>query len=185
MPTDEGIFPKVGNDPIYYSEINRLMSVPRILGSIFTASFSSGTNYTTLGSVLIPTGSIVNPMRIYIDGAYGKSNSINGSISYQVGISGTNDYTETTDLIAVSKNGTENSRFNFNLYIGSPQFDNGAANYGIVGTLIDANLTTPVTDINIQNYHPSLTVPMVVFLRGNLSAAGNPAVMRGVNFSML
>ena len=45
MPTSEGIFPKAGGDPVYYSEVNRFASSPQFI--------SIGSFSTPLGSVLI------------------------------------------------------------------------------------------------------------------------------------
>jgi hypothetical protein len=63
MVTAEGIFPKVGNDPLYASEVNILAGIGRsYVGT--TASFASGTNYTTIGSIVINAGNLPSYPRI-------------------------------------------------------------------------------------------------------------------------
>jgi hypothetical protein len=84
MVTAEGIFPKVGNDPLYASEVNILAGIGRsYVGE--TALFGSGTNYTTVGSIVINAGNLPNYPRIDIN-FYQTSGGASEQI--QFGISG-------------------------------------------------------------------------------------------------
>lgn len=82
MPTAEGTFPKIGGDPLYFSEANRLGRAPQVIANqIFPAI--SGTAPITLGSWLLPVGSfigstagLINMHFMYdtLDGGGGASN---------------------------------------------------------------------------------------------------------------
>lgn len=60
MVTAEGTFPKIGNDPVYASELN--MFNPKIIGYINVANWTdqsygtSGTNYQNIGGSLVYPG---------------------------------------------------------------------------------------------------------------------------------
>ena len=84
MPTAEGIYPKLGGDPIYYSELNQLHKSLKLLGAGSTAVCASGTGPSIAGSVLIPASSVSNPGRIDVN--YWVSGPLN--TGYQIGISG-------------------------------------------------------------------------------------------------
>ena len=64
MVTAEGKFPKIGNDPVYNSEINRFAGAGQL---IFMGSFIdlvSSTEFQDFGSVVINPGSLTNPCQI-------------------------------------------------------------------------------------------------------------------------
>jgi hypothetical protein len=88
MPTAEGVFPKVGNDPIYYSEINQFASAGKFIAA---GSFpvTSGTSYQSAGSVLIGAGSVSNPCLINVDW---RVDTTEDSASARVNFSGLSTY---------------------------------------------------------------------------------------------
>src|SRR3990167_7387334 len=66
MPKAEGIFPKVGGVPIYFSEANRFAGYKTFfIGS--TASGGGGGAYVGVGSVLIGAGSVSNPCVLHFN----------------------------------------------------------------------------------------------------------------------
>lgn len=88
MATSEGVFPKVGNDPIYYSEVNRFAGAGQFIKIGSTIGITSGTNYQDAGSILIAAGSLSNPFTLMF-------NSLNDAqgggqtMAYNIYISGT------------------------------------------------------------------------------------------------
>ena len=58
MPTAESVFPKIGNDPLYASEVNRFS--PKLIGytSDNTRSNGSGTTYVPLGTTISYSGTV-------------------------------------------------------------------------------------------------------------------------------
>jgi len=70
MPTAEGVFPKVGNDPIYYSEVNL---IPRHIGSVYISGLTtSSSSYVNAGSsiTIIPASGIKMVMAEFIGTMY-------------------------------------------------------------------------------------------------------------------
>jgi len=59
--TAEGIFPKIGGDPLYYSEANRFAGAGNFIAGGSTARLPSGTAIQYAGSIVIPPGSLYNP----------------------------------------------------------------------------------------------------------------------------
>ena len=57
MPTAEGVFPKVGGDPGYYSEVNYLARGGGI-GTMLWRLSNSGTTWQDAGSIIVNPGSI-------------------------------------------------------------------------------------------------------------------------------
>src|SRR3990167_5667125 len=57
MPTAEGVFPKQGGDPGYYSEVNYLARGGGV-GTFLWRLTNSGTAWTDAGSIIVNTGSI-------------------------------------------------------------------------------------------------------------------------------
>ena len=58
MPTAESVFPKIGNDPLYASEVNRFS--PKLIGytSDNTRLNGSGTTYVPLGTTISYSGTV-------------------------------------------------------------------------------------------------------------------------------
>lgn len=163
--TAEGVFPKVAGDVAYASEANRFASSPYTVGSLFTTgSFTSGTNYTTLGSFLIPAANVSNPLRIYIDGTYARLTGA-GSISYSYVLSGT---TTTFPAMTVTPQGTSLSQFNTKFFLGSPYIGSTTSTFWTVNGLnIEAYSSLTDLGANGSSFNPN--IPMVVFLKGNAS----------------
>jgi len=62
MVTAEGVFPKIGNDPLYASEVNNFSNSSQFVGLISViGSVTSGGGFTNFGSVFIGPGSINRP----------------------------------------------------------------------------------------------------------------------------
>lgn len=59
MPTAQDIFPKVGNDPLYDSEVNRLNRISQTIFAGSTINIGSSTATQTIGSHLINNGSFL------------------------------------------------------------------------------------------------------------------------------
>lgn len=90
MVTAEGVFPKVGGDPIYYSEANRFRE--KVIGwNAHPNQFTSGTAYQIAGSYLY-TGVYPSIICDHLDtsvSAIGDSSNINTNINLRLSYSGT------------------------------------------------------------------------------------------------
>ena len=82
MATAEGTFPKVGNDPVYASEVNKFAGAGQFLGIGSFPTISSGTDLQNCGSIFIPAGSLSNPANILIQ--YGVTKNANDFVRIQV-----------------------------------------------------------------------------------------------------
>ena len=150
MPTAENIFPKVGNDPLYASEVNRFSQGGRFITAGSFIVIPSGTAATndgvprilTAGSILIPAGSLVNTsnpiqttMYIYAD--------MPGSSRFRVNVSGAGILnTDISDNIGSSSNTDYRKNFfQLQTFYGSPVFDNSFIRYvNNTGDTNNANL---------------------------------------------
>ena len=67
MPTAENVFPKVGNDPVYASEVNRFGGAGQFIRIGSFPTLASGTASQDFGSVVITGGSLSNPALFFIN----------------------------------------------------------------------------------------------------------------------
>jgi hypothetical protein len=106
MTTAEGVFPKVGNDPIYGSEVNRFAGYTLYNAGSFVTGGSS-TNLVLLGSIYFPTGALTNPSIVHTNIVFDNRNigtkvialKVSGA-TFGVGITGT-DTTAVSDELRI------------------------------------------------------------------------------------
>ena len=166
MVTAQDIFPKVGNDPMYYSEANRFArgcyniktgSLTTALGSQTGTTVCGLANVTIAGSYLV-AGSLYNPSELMID-FYGIKSS---GTDYFIGISGINTYAYVS--VGSMQNDPNINYGNFKALVGSPL---GACMFASAQNInIDnqkdvafnrSNSATTITNLNIGS-------PFVIFL---------------------
>ena len=105
MATAEGVFPKVGGDPIYASELNRYN--PKLIGfkkQPVTNFNASGTNFQEVGSILYPgAGSLQISDYMTISSNVSYHSNVNPTLASQIRMSGTDGL---NDFIVGSVNTT-------------------------------------------------------------------------------
>ena len=67
MPTAQNVFPKIGGDPLYYTEANRFAGAGQFISMGSTGIIGSQTADAVAGSILINAGSLSNPAHLIID----------------------------------------------------------------------------------------------------------------------
>lgn len=94
MVTAEGVFPKIGNDPLYASEITRFAGLNFVIAGSKTITVGSSSEIQDLGSIVIPAGSLTNPCFItgFLTGSLSTSTPISQETAYRIMISGTSAY---------------------------------------------------------------------------------------------
>lgn len=110
--TAEGVFPKVGGDIIYASEVNRFAGAGRFLSAGSFATIGSATASQDIGSIFIGTGSLTNPCSLFCDIFV----THNGRDSLKMTISGTGGNGNIT--LGSTIDGT--SFIHYDILIGSP-----------------------------------------------------------------
>jgi hypothetical protein len=155
--TAEGTFPKIAGDVIYASEVNKFASrLYATTGS--TASFNSGTAIQTLGSFIIPGGTLTSPS--LIDFRFRLTNIAKPVIRCS-GASANNAYT------GVSFFDKPVGRVQF--YTGSPWYgwifsEVGQSNAG--GESVDAHSETCIEFDNLNTGSP-----VVIIMQATISAS--------------
>lgn len=148
MATAEGVFPKVGNDPLYASEINKFNKNIQFLGaggvgSTFYGNGFLGSRDTTIGSVLVSGISFTptNPMVIDID-MVASSNYVS-TVGYTPQISGL-----TMNNVSMTASNSIADVMKWRITIGSPDFwgsslSNTAGNASTIQTSVFNNPENP------------------------------------------
>lgn len=93
MATDEGVFPKIGNDPLFDSEVNRFS--PKLIGNINQSDRVniSGTNFAPIGGAITypGTGSMQISQFMQVQAGIGKQNTATTLNEFRIRTSGTAD----------------------------------------------------------------------------------------------
>jgi hypothetical protein len=113
MPTNEGVFPKTGNDPIYASEVNKFNKSLYVYCSGVDTWITSGTNPQDVGSTIIVTTGPSIIEYIFLGKSTGNSC---GGISLISGNITNDGLSLNSNLGTASNNFIMDSKF----YVGSP-----------------------------------------------------------------
>lgn len=113
MATAEGVFPKIGNDPIYASEINRYATAGQLWATGSTDFVGSQTARQVLGSVVFNAGSLSNPAFIEMQLRYTMEQSAS---TLYIGASGISSFKE----IGVGSAYASAGMLNAKIFAGSP-----------------------------------------------------------------
>ncbi len=119
MATAEGVFPKVGNDPLFDTEVNRFAGAGQFVAIGSSDVVSSGTAFQDIGSILITAGSLSSPFEIrgnmLLDGQQG--GGVGGTPDLRIITSGNVNAIVTTGSNLVAN---ADVNFQYTLNTGSP-----------------------------------------------------------------
>jgi len=123
MPSAEGEFPKIGNDPLYDSEANRFAGAGHFIqAGSFPPAVSGAADGTIVGSILFPGGSMADLSNLHIK----MFANMPGSSRMTLRFSGAGLVNNTTiiKLGSSSDTGVTDEFFEFEAFIGSPMGQN-------------------------------------------------------------
>ena len=151
MPTAEGVFPKVGNDPIYYSEVNRFAQ-NNVMSAGSFPGVSSGTAIQDIGSFVIGPGSIGNPSSIRGKVLINCPNANPEATRFFVLISGVNTNSTLEIGSAYFTQQSENFLLTHEAVVGSPFVGYNQATLRLMqGADFNGQFSSRISDATLQN----------------------------------
>ena len=165
MATAEGVFPKVGGDPGYYSEANRFAGAGGFIYIGSTLNVGSQTAIQTAGSLLIRAGSLSNPCHISMYGNWNIQSEQKTKFTIQIsGLTGNASWV----MAGSDSNTVSLNNFIFNATLGSPLLGRGLM-IGYQDT-ISSNSPGPIpVSASLNNLHTGS--PIVISFRFEAGAA--------------
>jgi hypothetical protein len=173
MPSAEGFFQKVGNDPLYASEVNRFVGGGYFVGMAGSRSTATGDNtgvtIMPLGSAVISAGSVQNPSQFLVTGYFTETLGDNKN-AIRVEISGLS----ANGLIIIGSANSGDVFFKGNIIAGSPL-------KGMMYFNADVNINTTDSNDFAVNTGRTSTTPITNLYLGSTFVIKFSAVPSGIS----